>query len=248
MADDATPKDIGVPKWAWQVLIALCVAILIGGAIGEFFPAEKTQITTPTQTEKQAVAPAPKTGETEKARTEEKQWAKFLVFVLLGVILLAIAFIPKLPGGKFVGMIGSLLLIFGLLMAATLWTWPKLENSLKPSTAPHASKTTVSQLPANAKHVKTLAPGEITILTCGTLELPPPQRWTRGPNGVVREPDWPAGAKSRGLRNTTNDVIELFIVLPPGQSLEKPQTATPPAKQLAQTTTDCLLDKAFGSK
>ncbi len=152
--------------------------------------------------------------------------------MLLGLIFWVFSFIPKVPA-KISGLLktaGSLLII----AAVVLMVFPGLQAKLTDSgsfdkgkqvVAQHAAKATAAvatQLPANAKFVRPVNPGEVAELTCTSLELPPPERWTRGPNGVVREPDWPAGAKSRGLRNTTNDKIDLFVVLTGGQSLEPP--------------------------
>ncbi len=184
--------------------------------------------------------------------------------VALGAILLAaMMLIPAkivLPGRKFIGWVGAMVLIAGLALVFFPEAQAKLTSSdsgsggEKQIAAHHATKASATaQLPANAKFVKALAPGEIAMLTRASLELPPPERWTRGPNGVVREPDWPSGAKSRGLRNTTKDRLDLFVVMVLGQNVESSTAGSTLGKQVTQASTaqradDCLLDKAFGPK
>ena len=114
----------------------------------------------------------------------------------------------------------------------------------------HAPKTPVAaRLPANAVFVKTLAPGEIAYLTRQNMDVSPPERWTKGPDGILKENNWPTNARHRGLRNTTNSPIQLFVVLSHGQQIAAVSTIDPVLKVAqAPTASDCLLDRAFGPK
>jgi len=259
MANSTTPNVGSVPKWAWIVLLALCFVLLLSGAIGHIFFSEPPKdkagapqaITQPTL--KQQSHPA----ETEKRKEEGARPERFLVFALLGVILLGIAFIPRLPAGKFLGGVGALLLLFGLIMSATFWAWPELEKKNPPpeqKTTHRATRTpaTVQRLPANAKFVKTLTPGERIYLTRTNMDASPPERWAKFSDGqVAKFAPWPANAQHRYAENTIGEPHDLYVVLPPGQGYTKSLTDPALGQQIARASTaqradtDCLLDRAF---
>lgn len=166
---------------------------------------------------------------------------------LLGGILLALSFIPKIP--KFSGLL-KLAGVILMAVTAILLIFPELQPSSTPDKgmgakngtnalrAPLASSNNVvfaPRLPDGARFVKTLAPGEVAMLTRKRMDIAPPERWTRSSNGVVKEPPWPPQAQSRGIRNNTAANFDLFVVLPEGQGIEGLPEA-PVAKQATKET------------
>lgn len=232
-----------VPRWAWLILVGVFALIMSVGAykyISQPAKPASPAITAPAQN--QAATP-------DNVETSGKP-EKFLIFAVLGALLLGIAFIPRLPAGKLLGAAGALLLLLGALMWAICWTWPDLLESgsrhkgagyrQNAISAPAASVAS-SPLPASAKFIKTLAPGERIYLTRASLTAPPPERWYKFPDGrAARFAPWPSEAKHRYAQNGTGQAHDLYVVLPAGQSVTAsatdPALAASPAPPLIKTS------------
>lgn len=81
------------------------------------------------------------------------------------------------------------------------------------------TRSAINQLPANAKFVKTLAPGEIIVLRRERMDIAPPERWVRNIRGKsYKVSDWPPHEEAFYTKNTWSENADLFVVLPPGQS------------------------------
>ncbi|MBU2036600.1 hypothetical protein KJ866_00090 [Patescibacteria group bacterium] len=235
MADEKVQVE-KAPKWTWKVLLAVFFVLLAIGAIW-FFVQELTRTATPQTTissfSKSSDATEIKKSEKEEAKRES---IKFLVFALIGTIFLGIAYIPGMP--KFLRGIGGLLLIFGFLMSAILWTWPELgkdNGPLNPTAAQYAPRThsAARRLPANVKFIKALMPGEIVYFTREKMTLPPPEIWARMKSGEVVQADrWPSSEKSWGQKNTRGEKAEIFLLLSPGQNFTT--SPTDPALKMAR--------------
>ena len=169
--------------------------------------------------------------------------------VAFGAILLAaVMFLPArfvLPGRKLIGFIGAMVFIAGLALVFFPEAQAKLTYDDKPTTtapmAPsHAAPIAYSepaaapQLPANAKFVKTLAPGERIYLTRANMDAPPPERWAKFLDGqAAKFAPWPANARHRYAENTINENHDLYVVLPPGQNYTTSSTDPALGKQMA---------------
>jgi hypothetical protein len=250
MAGETAPKVIDAPKWAWAVLLGLCFILAIGGVIGSYLSSRGTEDLANTP---QLIAPH-RQGDKTAAKTEDKvtKGEKFLVFAFLGILLLAIGFIPRLPGAKFLGGAGALLLLLGLITAAVFWTWPDLgkDGTRSPQGRVTSPAAPLPQLPAGAKLVTALAPNQIVYLAQERADLTPPECWWKKQDGQIgRENAWPSGSKYRWLRNPLDGPIEIWAVNPKGQSIshsfERPDVAK---QQSARASADCALDERFGPK
>jgi len=141
---------------------------------------------------------------------------------LFGIILLAAAiFIPKkveLPGRKLMGFLGSVLLVTGV----ALLFFPEVQARIETGQGKNApaaisrrgspARSASQQLPANAKLVAIIEPGEIAWQTLTSPDQPPPKRWTVNTmTGYVgREAPWPTGSKICGTRNPIDQSLELY--------------------------------------
>ena len=143
---------------------------------------------------------------------------------LFGAVLLdAAIFIPKkveLPGRKLMGFIGSALLIAGMALIFFPEVQARIETGSSqgknPPAATHHRRDTANsraQLPANAKLVAIIEPGEIVWQTLTSLDQPPPKRWTVNTRTgyVGREAPWPTGSVICGTRNPIDQDIELYV-------------------------------------
>lgn len=188
-------------------------------------------------------------------------WPWRLVF--FGLIMISVLLIPekliKVPGKGLIGLVGVIVLFVG----AAFVVFPEIQPDFRPSRPAPSAKTSraaprrATELPPNAVFVKTMTPGEVVHLVRTSMDAPPPERWTTGPMGdAVKEPPWPINERSRGLRNTTNEIIKLFVV---GQrvTISNGSRPTPPVSQApmpiqqassVSTGDECLLDQAFGPK
>ena len=153
---------------------------------------------------------------------------------LFGAVLLAAAiFIPKkveLPGRKLTGFVGSALLIAGMALIFFPEVQAKIEKTDPPAATHHRydAANSNAQLPANAKLVAAIEPGEIVWQRLTRPDEPPPKRWTvNAMTGYVgREAPWPTGSKICGTRNPVDQDIELYIE---GQDVKI--SSAPPKKQ-----------------
>lgn len=193
---------------------------------------------------------------TEQVKAFMEGYPKIAVALILSFFVISLTgpYNPKIR--RKIGILCLIVfLVFGIFWPAATEKFPKTKGFKLFAAAFQATTPEESQLPANAKFVKTLAPGEKVYLTRTNMDAPPPERWSKDATGkvtIVRP--WPVGEKARSYWNDLPDTDSLYLVLPPGLTMADFKiSATNPAinKQAARTptsNTDCPLDKQFGPK